>query len=326
HNVNSGGKLTSTTQSPSQLQAMVQEIPATAADIEMMTQGLSAYLILFYMGLVAAFLNVPVIYVLLRSPKLRADSKLLVSLSLGGMINCIALCIMGNFRYHLYLEALKSYMVPVETPRTCAMRMQMWLRLVGNVWPPTVTLLMGVERILACWAPVFYLAHLSKNKPTENVKFDCGRKATFGDVFATLLYVNEIFGYVVGLILNMAAYLHTRSIIQSENVRDQVKRLRYYVAVAAISTLLVAVPDIKQILIGLLKGAGLDEWISQSFNWLGLIASSFNLFVYLTLSQEFRVEFVKYLCIFKNRKGNHISRTVIAVPMKHTVHMKAVTD
>ncbi|KAK5968987.1 hypothetical protein GCK32_020124 [Trichostrongylus colubriformis] len=141
---------------------MIYEVPATATVIEMMTQGLSAYLILFYMGLVAAFLNVPVIYVLLRSPKLRADSKLLVSLALGDMINCLALCMLGYFRYNLYSVSLKSYMVPVETPRTCAARTHMWLRLVGNVWPPTVTLLMGVERTLACWAPVFYLAHLSK--------------------------------------------------------------------------------------------------------------------------------------------------------------------
>lgn len=35
-------------------------------------------------------------------------------------------------------------------------------RLIGNVWPPTVTLIMGVERTTACWAPLFYMKHMRK--------------------------------------------------------------------------------------------------------------------------------------------------------------------
>uniref|UniRef100_A0A7I4YBM1 G_PROTEIN_RECEP_F1_2 domain-containing protein n=1 Tax=Haemonchus contortus TaxID=6289 RepID=A0A7I4YBM1_HAECO len=119
------------------------------------------------------------------------------------------------------------------------------------------------------------------------------RKAAFGAAYGTSLYLYEIFAYVASLVMNLVAYLHTRTVFQSESVRNQLKRLRYYVAVAAISTLLVGLPDVKQLCIGALKEVGLDEWISQAFNWLSLIASSLNLFVYLALSREFRVEFVK---------------------------------
>lgn len=177
---------------------------------------------------------------------------------------------------------------------------------------------MGVERTTACWAPLFYMKHMRKKSIVVNiitaltillfcgialvilitngnrrVKFDCGRKATFSDGFGQALYCFETFGYVTGLILNIVAYIGTRSVINADAAGDQLKRLRYYVAVAAISTLLVAVPDIKQLLIYHIKEANIDEWISQMFNWLCIIASSFNIFVYIALSRDFRREFLK---------------------------------
>ncbi|KAK5985041.1 hypothetical protein GCK32_010468 [Trichostrongylus colubriformis] len=161
-------------------------------------------------------------------------------------------------------------------------------------------------------------AVLVLTNPTETVKFDCGRKATFGDFFATSLYVYEIFGFVAGLIMNVAAYLRTRSITQSKNVREQLKRLRYYATVAAISTMLVAVPNLKQLFIGPLKG----------FKRLGCGAKVMISMLMVTdakASHEFRVEFMKYLCIFKQKSGNHMAKTVVTVAVKptHYVHMKS---
>ncbi|VDO92276.1 unnamed protein product [Haemonchus placei] len=108
--------------------ATEQMVPAPAIDIKMMRQGLSAYLILFIMGMLCAIINVVLIYVLLRSPKLCAELRLLVSLAFGDMTNCISLSLLGYFRYHLYLNALQTGLVPLETTRTCAMKPHMWLR------------------------------------------------------------------------------------------------------------------------------------------------------------------------------------------------------
>ncbi|RCN27408.1 hypothetical protein ANCCAN_26856, partial [Ancylostoma caninum] len=157
----------------------------------------------------------------------------------------------------------------------------------------------------------------------DYVKFDCGRKATFSHAYGQVLYCFEISGYVVGLVLNAVAYFRCRLILCNDSImldlyylllgiehlyfsaaQEQLKRIRYYLAIATISTLLVAIPNAKQLLLDHLKEAGLDEWLSQSFNWLSLIASSLNVFVYLILNREFCSEFCN---VFSTRRITKVS-------------------
>ncbi|VDL71097.1 unnamed protein product [Nippostrongylus brasiliensis] len=180
-------------------------VPASSENMVTIEQGLYANLVLFALGLFCFFLNMPLLYTLLKSSKLRSEAKMLILMAFGDSVNCLAISALGLYRYNLYSWSARSGQVPLQTARTCAERPSMWLR----------------------------------------------------------------------------------------SSRSQLKRIRAYIAVAAISTVLVAVPDVKQLLINHLKDASFDEWISQAFNWLCLIASSFNIFVYLVISKEFRCEFCK---------------------------------
>lgn len=53
---------------------MVQ-VPASPADLKAMAGSISAYCVLIVLGVCGALLNFPLIYTLVRSAKLRADSK-----------------------------------------------------------------------------------------------------------------------------------------------------------------------------------------------------------------------------------------------------------
>ncbi|WKX99118.1 hypothetical protein Q1695_014192 [Nippostrongylus brasiliensis] len=318
-------------------------VPASSENMVTIEQGLYANLVLFALGLFCFFLNVPLLYTLLKSSKLRSEAKMLILMAFGDSVNCLAISALGLYRYNLYSTSARSGQVPLQTARTCAERPSMWLRLLGNTWPPTVTLLMGIERIVASMLPMLYVKNTHRksivvtvvtavtlilfcviglvlvltSSDSRKVKFDCGRKATFGASFGVLIYCYEIFGYVAGLVLSIVAYYQTRSVMSNDSSRSQLKRIRAYIAVAAISTVLVAVPDVKQLLINHLKDASFDEWISQAFNWLCLIASSFNIFVYLVISKEFRCEFCKcfaHSCVTTPPPACSFRRLNVCVP------------
>ncbi|KAL6728432.1 hypothetical protein Aduo_010206 [Ancylostoma duodenale] len=299
-----------------------QTVPASEWEIEVMSQGLSSYLVLFVMGLLCSIVSLPLLYTLFRSPHLRADSKLITCLAVGDMINCLALCVMGYSRYELYTQSMKTGMVPLETSQTCAGKAYMWLRPVQILKGFFVVELISadekdensetVRSLHACILSVLIVLLFCligvivafTSKEDDYVKFDCGRKATFSYAYGQVLYCFEIGGYVIGLVMNAVAYFRCRLILCNDAAQEQLKRIRYYLAIATISTLLVAIPNAKQLLLDHLKEAGLDEWLSLSFNWLSLIASSLNIFVYLILNREFRSEFCN---VFSTRRITKVS-------------------
>ena len=63
----------------------MQEIsnPATQEDIELMDSSMDSYLLLFIMGIICSSINVPFLFVLLKSPRFREDSKVRPSCSDG---------------------------------------------------------------------------------------------------------------------------------------------------------------------------------------------------------------------------------------------------
>ncbi|VDO86041.1 unnamed protein product [Heligmosomoides polygyrus] len=133
---------------------------ASDALIEIMRELLSAYLILCIFGFMCSLLNIPLLFVLFGSRRLRADSKLLICLAVGDLINCIALSLMGFDRYILYIYSIPTKLVPLVTSLSCASKPYMWFRIIGNLWPPSVQMVMGLERVTACVAPVIYIRYI----------------------------------------------------------------------------------------------------------------------------------------------------------------------
>uniref|UniRef100_A0A1I7WF97 G_PROTEIN_RECEP_F1_2 domain-containing protein n=1 Tax=Heterorhabditis bacteriophora TaxID=37862 RepID=A0A1I7WF97_HETBA len=299
--------------------------PANFTEIRVMEEVISAYLILWILGFICFLINIPLLFTFLISKKLRADSTLLICLACGDIANCIGQSMMGFDRYTLFAWSLDTKRIPIETSLTCAEKTFIWFscysqfRLIGNIWPPMVQMIMGTERFVACMLPIwytkwfrdrtFYLSILSivlviilcaialllavVNESRGSVKFDCGRKATFSEEYAQFVYFLNMLGYMVGLGLNILSYLRLNYILKNDTVRDQLKRVRYYLAVGVLSTVLVAIPNLKSLFGDQLRIAGLDEWISQAFNWASLVNSSINICVYLAFHREFRQEFAR---------------------------------
>ncbi|KAL6728430.1 hypothetical protein Aduo_010204 [Ancylostoma duodenale] len=315
-------------------------VPIGPQMIEMMKPLLSVNIILIVCGLISAFVNIPLLYVLIASQKLRADSKLLICLSCGDFSNCLGIALLGFYRYSLFLHCLSTRMVPCETSLSCAQKPFVWFRAIGNIWPPLVLVIMGLDRVIATAVPIMYKKYLS-NKGNYScafsifcvilfliiglglsirldwdgvVKFDCGRKATFSISFVKIIYVWEMTGYAVSLLLNVIAYLRALSIITFPAIREQLKRIRVTLVLGVLSTVLVAIPNFKSLFLDQLRFAGMDEWVSQMVNWASVLNSSINIVVYILLFREFREEFITMLGLskwlghlVKSQKSHHTS-------------------
>ncbi|VDM79423.1 unnamed protein product [Strongylus vulgaris] len=53
-------------------------------------------------------------------------------------------------------------MLPQETSLSCATKAFVWLRIIGNVWPPTIQVMMGIDRLIVTMAPLFHFKYLRK--------------------------------------------------------------------------------------------------------------------------------------------------------------------
>ncbi|KAJ1350380.1 hypothetical protein KIN20_006160 [Parelaphostrongylus tenuis] len=75
-----------------------------------------------------------------------------------------------------------------------------------------------------------------------------GRRATFTALYAQWVYAWEMLGYVIGLFLNIIAYIKAKSQMINSIIRDQMKRTRIYLALGLLSTVLVSMTDVKSLL------------------------------------------------------------------------------
>ncbi|VDO86043.1 unnamed protein product [Heligmosomoides polygyrus] len=211
---------------------MTEYEAASEQVLTVMEDLLSANLILAVMGFVCALFNVPLIYVLLASPKLRHDAKvkLIMCLAWGDLANCLSYSLLGYYRYTLFIESLSAKMIPIETSLSCAKK--------PNVW-------FSVLVVLAfCIAGlVFSIQNHSKGK----VKFDCGRKATYTRGYARAIYFWEMSGFAIGCVLNLIAYFRTKE------VHRLLKRIRYCLVLSVLSTVLVSIPNMKSLFLDQLR-------------------------------------------------------------------------
>ncbi|GMR34485.1 hypothetical protein PMAYCL1PPCAC_04680, partial [Pristionchus mayeri] len=139
----------------------------------------------------------------------------------------------------------------------------------GDLWPPIIQVIMGLERAVAVFRPVYFKMK-SKKRPfwtisfsilfvvaslsagflmawlnrAAKVKYYCGRKAAFSNSYGTFIYVTNVVGYATGFVLNCIAYCKARTFTSKNEKNRNMVRLRYYIAISFFSTILVSIPNL----------------------------------------------------------------------------------
>ncbi|GMT14224.1 hypothetical protein PFISCL1PPCAC_5521, partial [Pristionchus fissidentatus] len=139
----------------------------------------------------------------------------------------------------------------------------------GDLWPPIIQVIMGLERVVAVYKPVYFKSKSKKRSfwtigfsiffvvsslvagfamawtnKDKKVKYYCGRKAAFSNSYGTFIYVTNVFGYAAGFILNCMAYCKVKTFTSKNEKNRNMARLRYYMVISAISTTLVSIPNL----------------------------------------------------------------------------------
>uniref|UniRef100_A0A8R1I346 G_PROTEIN_RECEP_F1_2 domain-containing protein n=1 Tax=Caenorhabditis japonica TaxID=281687 RepID=A0A8R1I346_CAEJA len=144
---------------------------------------------------------------------------------------------------------------------------------------------------------VFLSSPTLRKKHRNRVQYYCGRKAAFGNDYATFIYIINIFGYLFSFLINCITMIKASSTI-NKLVRRQIINVRYSLVISFISFVLVSIPNAISIL-----SVHFEEtvsFISKPSTYFTCVNSGINIFVYLLLNAEFRHQF-KYLFCNKRR-------------------------
>ncbi|VDO57693.1 unnamed protein product, partial [Haemonchus placei] len=178
--------------------------------------------------------------------------------------------------------------IPIRTPWECAVEPWIIFRGYGDLWPPVVQFAMGIDRCMAVFDPILVHPCHFLTVPSHfflssfayfQAKYWCGRKASFGEIYASFIYVMNIFGYLSGFILGCIAYCKSLYLVES--------RIRYVLMVSALSIVLVSIPNGISLFVA--------DAIAKPSTYLACASSSINIFVYLALNREFRTEFKRII-------------------------------
>ncbi|CAP24169.2 Protein CBG02329 [Caenorhabditis briggsae] len=276
-----------------------------------------------FFGAICFSLNIVLFSVFLSSPTLRKKhrNRILMILGLADTFNTLAILFMGKNRVELYTEVIQTHHFPTRTAWQCAIEPWLILRGIGDIWPPVVQMVIGIQRALAVFTPIwfhktgrnrssflfgstlfillptlligFVIAYINRD---VKVIYWCGRKAAFGTDYATFIYIINIFGYFFSFLINCITMIKASSTI-NRLVRRQIINVRYSLVISFISFVLVSIPNSISIL--QVHFEEVVKFVSKPSTYFTCINSGINIFVYLLLNAEFRHQF-KYL--FCNRK------------------------
>ncbi|GMR36238.1 hypothetical protein PMAYCL1PPCAC_06433, partial [Pristionchus mayeri] len=266
---------------------------------------------LIYVGAVCAFMNIPLLFIFLTYPPFRGRFQLLITLAFADLINCISIMAQGVQRSSIFIDVIATSLMPIKSPFGCVGELWLMLREVGGLWAPMIQVIMGSERILAVFKPAWYnrtystrsiisvlfsiffvLASISAaiilawTRRESKVPYYCGRKAAFTANYGTYVYLVNVCGYAVGFLLNLISYCKVRTFMSRTERNKNLTRLRYYLFISGMSTLLVSIPNFIN-LASVIFDRIADE-VSKAANWLTAINSGMNFFVYLALNEDFR--------------------------------------
>ncbi|GMR40474.1 hypothetical protein PMAYCL1PPCAC_10669 [Pristionchus mayeri] len=94
------------------------------------------------------------------------------------------------------------------------------------------------------------------------------------------------YSYATGFLLNFISYCRVRTFISKTEKNKNLNRLRSYLVISAMSTVLVSIPNFIRLISVFFER--IDYVITNTSNWLTAINSGMNFFVYLSLNVEFR--------------------------------------
>ncbi|KHN85485.1 hypothetical protein Tcan_13272 [Toxocara canis] len=273
-----------------------------------------------FVGGVGTLINVALIAVFFSFRLFRKRYKLFICLALGDFCNCFGIMLLGISRRNLFINALDTHRIPIQTSLTCAVKPYLWLRVIGTLWPPSTQVAIGFDRAACILKPFWYRKFFERRdthlcvfssmfvliaicvalmkaimNPSEEVNFICGRKATFSVEYGLFLYLTEVIGYCVALLLNSLAYFTARKVQPTRSVMLQLRKIRYILVLDLLSCVLVALPNIVS-LIAVFVGR-LPMSISEPADWLSSINSSINFFVYYVMNNEFKRRVDTVCCV-----------------------------
>ncbi|CAB3405596.1 unnamed protein product [Caenorhabditis bovis] len=276
-----------------------------------------------FFGAVCFALNVVLFSVFLSSPTMRKKhrNRILMILALADTSNTLAIFFMGKNRVELYTEIIHTHEIPIRTAWQCALEPWLILRGIGDIWPPIIQMVIGIQRSLAVFTPIWFHKH-GKNRSTflicstlcillptlligfiiaymnrkKQVIYYCGRKAAFGKDYATFIYIINIFGYLFSFAINCITMIKASSTI-NKLVRRQIYKVRYSLVISFLSFILVSIPNAISLFSVHFKEV--NSFIAKPSTYFTCVNSGINIFVYIALNTEFRHQF-KYL--FCNKK------------------------
>ncbi|CEF69638.1 Hypothetical protein SRAE_2000428500 [Strongyloides ratti] len=261
------------------------------------------------------FINCVLLSALISSKYFIKHGGLIILLCIGDLANCLRVFLQGYIRSNMYTFVLAYQIHKIQTYWSCALFSCNWMGLLGSLIPHIVTLVMGIERIVALKFPVIYkkhfngmttafvLAYMNRNVIT---KYWCGRKASYTNIYVVYIYIMNIIGYVVCFILTVIVLYHVKlslklslnkkkSVTKQKNtvLNDQEKRdLKTYQRVKTIaiisfvSSVTISFPSFISLLS--LAYKNLSVIMSDPSDWVSVFKSSINFFVYLFMNNEFK--------------------------------------
>uniref|UniRef100_A0A0N5BE65 G_PROTEIN_RECEP_F1_2 domain-containing protein n=1 Tax=Strongyloides papillosus TaxID=174720 RepID=A0A0N5BE65_STREA len=181
------------------------------------------------------FINLVLLSILISSKYFLNNGRLTILLCIGDLINCLYICLQGYQRSLIYVKILNYNIIRPMTYWTCALMPFDWTGIIGSLLTHMVTLVMGLERIIALKFPVIFKRYFSNNQivPTifclgyvvlsviiafilafikRNVltKYYCGRKASYTAAYTSFIYIMNIVGYSVCFLLTIIVMLHIK--------------------------------------------------------------------------------------------------------------------
>ncbi|EYC01450.1 hypothetical protein Y032_0107g3809 [Ancylostoma ceylanicum] len=305
--------------------------PVNSSFVEGMDEFVAYHKVNMILGAATTVINLLLLFVLCASSSLRKKSEILIVLCLADGMNCFSICLMGLNRVLLYTEVIDTLTIPIRTSWECALEPWLLFRGYGDLWPPTVQLAMGVDRCLAVFNPISYNKRASKRKGIfffatiicvtlelsvgyliswstrfVKVKYWCGRKAAFGNSYASFVYGMNIVCYLLAFVLTMICYFKSKYYMDTCSAKQHLARIRYQLMISLLSIVLISTPNGISLFAQYI--AEVADAVAKTSTYLTCVNSAINIVVYLLLHKEFRSEFVRI--IFRKTECTTVAVTI----------------
>uniref|UniRef100_A0AC35G7Y2 Uncharacterized protein n=1 Tax=Panagrolaimus sp. PS1159 TaxID=55785 RepID=A0AC35G7Y2_9BILA len=82
--------------------------------------------------------------------------QILIALAFASIISLISLAYQNFYQYDQYRIIIGFGFIEEKTSWDCAILTWVWLKLIADLWPPSIQAMMGMERAIAVFRPGYY--------------------------------------------------------------------------------------------------------------------------------------------------------------------------